>query len=113
MKRYILAMLIVLLSVSQGVCQEGQKISIYGEIKSVNSTGNSITVECYNDKNDTQKTVEIEKNDSTRVEWELGLDGIKQGYWADIDYVVMNGKNVAKLIIVEKKESAGTEEREP
>lgn len=111
MKRYILAVLILLLSLSYGVCQEGQKISVYGEIKAVNNAGNSLIVECYNDKNDTKKTVEIERNDGTRVEWELGLDGIKQGYWADIDYVVVNGKNIAKLIIVEKMESAGSEER--
>ena len=113
MKRYILSILTILLLVSQGFCQEGQKISIYGEIKSVSNAGNSITVECYDGEGGTQKTVEIERNDNTRVEWELGLDGIKEGYWADIDYVVVNGKKVAKLIIVENKENAGSEEREP
>lgn len=113
MKRYILAMLIVILLASHGLCQEGKEVSIYGEIKSVNNAGNSMTVGYYDDKDNIQKAITIEKNDNTRVEWEVGLEGIKQGYWADIDYVVVNGKNIAKLIIVEKEDNPDTGQSEP
>ena len=135
MKRYVLAILVVGLVVSQGYCQENQvsnnqdtsqvagetavpaqtesvkaahpeEISIYGEIKSVNATANSITVQYYDYESDNEKSIEIIADNNTKMEGAPAISDIKQGNWADINYTVVNGKNIAKSIVVEKDDTA-------
>ncbi|MBP7056343.1 MAG: hypothetical protein KBB52_05790 [Candidatus Omnitrophica bacterium] len=113
MKRYILAMAVILLIVSQGFCQERQKASIYGEIVSVNKTADQMIVEYADYRNNDKKIILIERDNNTEIKWKEGLKGIERGYFADVDYVVESGKNIAKTIIIEKEKSLDSEEREP
>ena len=135
MKRYILAILVVGLVVSRGYCQENQvsnnqdisqvasetaapaqtesvkaanpeEISIYGEIKSVNIATNSITVKYYDYDSDNEKSVEITADNTTKIEGVSTMNDIKQESWSDINYTVVNGKNIAKSIVVEKEDVA-------
>ena len=135
MKRYALAALIVVLFALQGYCQENQvsnnqdasqvasevavppqtesvkaanpeEISIYGEIKSVNIAANSITVQYYDYESDNEKSIEIIADNNTKMEGAPAISDIKQGNWADINYTVVNGKNVAKSVVVEKDDAA-------
>ena len=138
MKRYALAVLVVVLFALQGYCQEDQvsnnqdasqvasevaappqtesvkaanpeEISIYGEIKSVNVAANSITVQYYDYDSDNEKSSEITADNNTKIEGVPTINDIKQGNWADINYMVVGGKNMAKSISVEKEEGAATE----
>ena len=135
MKRYILAILVVGLVVSRGYCQENQvsnnqdisqvasetaapaqtesvkaanpeEVSIYGEIKSVNIATNSITVQYYDYDNDNEKSVEIIADNTTKIEGVSTINDIKKESWADINYTVVNCKNIAKSIVVEKEDVA-------
>ena len=138
MKRYALVVLAVVLFASQGYCQENQvsnnqdtsqvaseaaapaqttvaeaaspqEISIYGEVKSVNAAVNSITVQYYDYDSDNEKSVEITADNTTKIEGVSTINDIKQESWADINYTVVNGKNIAKSIVVEKEDDAATE----
>ena len=127
MERYALTVLFVILFALQGQCQENQisddqnasqisgeaakvqEISIYGEIKSVNSANNSIVVQYYDYDSDTEKSVEITTDHNTKMEGAVTINDIKQNNWADINYAVVNGKNIAKSIAVEKEEDAAAE----
>ena len=109
MKRYALAVLVGILFVSQGFCQESasssdKDLSIYGEVKSVNIAENSIVVEYYDYDSNAEKTIDIATDNNTKLDGILSINYIKQGNWADIDYAVVNGKNMAKSISVEKEE---------
>ena len=97
MKRYVLAILFVGLFVVQGYSQDNQppsgqdtpqvatetpalapaaseksaqpeEISIYGEIKAVNPTSNSITVQYYDYDSDQEKSIEITADTNTKIE---------------------------------------------
>ena len=138
MKRYVLAILFVGLFVVQGYSQDNQspsgqdapqaateapalapatsekstppeEISIYGEIKAVNSTSNSITVQYYDYDSDQEKSIEITADTNTKIENAATITNIKQGNWADVIYAIVNGKNIAKSIIVEKEEDTPAE----
>ena len=96
MKRYVLAILFVGLFVVQGYSQDNQspsgqdtpqvsteapalapatseksaqpeEISIYGEIKAVNPTSNSITVQYYDYDSDQEKSIEITADTNTKI----------------------------------------------
>jgi len=84
---------------------EAQDMSLYGEIKSVDTASNSITVQYYDYDTDEEKTTSITVDDATKLENAKTISEMKQGDWADITYVVADGKNVAKSIIVEKEEA--------
>ena len=135
MKRYALAVLVVILFAAQGYCQENtvsnnqdtsqvageaaapaqtesvkaanpEEISIYGEIKSVNAATNSMTVKYYDYESDNEKSIEIIADNNTKMEGAPAISDIKQGNWADINYTVVNGKNVAKSVVIEKDDTA-------
>ena len=127
MKRYILVLVGVILFAAQGFCQENvssenkdasqisgdiaapQEISIYGEVKSVNIAANSIIMKYYDYDSDNEKSVEIMIDNNTKIEGTSTLNDIKQGNWADVNYKVVDGKNMAKSIAVEKEEDAAVE----
>ncbi len=83
-----------------------QEISIYGEVKSVNPAANSITIQYYDYDSDEEKSIDIMTNNNTKMENAAAVNDIKQGNWADVIYSIVDGKNVAKSIIVEKEEEA-------
>ena len=55
---------------------------------------------------DNEKSIEITADNNTKMEGAPAISNIKQGNWADINYTVVNGKNVAKSIMVEKDDTA-------
>ena len=134
MKRYVLAILFVGLFATQGYSQDNQspsgqdtpqvatespalapttsnksaqpeEISIYGEIKAVNQAASSITVQYYDYDSDQEKSIEIAADTNTKIENAATITNIKQGNWADVIYVIINGKNIAKSIVVEKEDT--------
>ena len=135
MKRYILAVLVLGLFAVQGYCQDNQnpdptatetvsaapaattvqpqETSIYGEVKAVNPTASSVTVQYYDYDSDEEKSIEITSDSNTKMENAVTINDVKQGNWADVIYTVMNGKNIAKSIIVEKEEEAPAEMPKP
>ena len=133
MKRYVLAILFVGLFTVQGYSQDNQppsgqdtpqvateapalapaaseksaqpeEISIYGEIKAVNQAASSVTVQYYDYDSDQEKSIEIMTDSNTKMENAATINDIKQGNWADVIYAIINGKNIAKSIVVEKED---------
>lgn len=136
MKRYILAAFVLGLFAVQGHCQDNQnpapaatteavapapaaapvqpqEISIYGEVKAVNPAASSVTVQYYDYDSDEEKSIEITSDSNTKMENAAAINDVKQGNWADVIYTVVNGKNIAKSIIVEKEEEAPAEMPKP
>ena len=138
MKRYVLAILLVGLFVVQGYSQDNQspsgqdtpqvaaetpalapaaseksaqpeEISIYGEIKAVNQAASSITVQYYDYDSDQEKSIDITADTNTKIENAATINTIKQDNWADVIYAIINGKNIAKSIVVEKEEDTPAE----
>ena len=138
MKRYVLAMLIMGFFAVNGYCQDNQppaaqsqaqavtetaapepvaaekavqpqEVSIYGEVKTVNTASSSLTIQYYDYDSDEEKTIEIITDSTTKMENAAAITDIKQGNWADVIYTTAGGKNMAKSIIVEKEEEAPAE----
>ncbi|MDD5422381.1 MAG: hypothetical protein PHT32_03035 [Candidatus Omnitrophica bacterium] len=121
MKNRIIVVLVAILLSSQGYCRgiepiidedtsrpetgeaASQEVAIYGEIKSVNAVSSSMLVQCYDYDSDSEMSVEIVTDDNTRMEGASNINEIKQGDWADINYIVVDGKNTAKSVAVEKE----------
>lgn len=124
MKKYVLSVLLLAgLFTIPGYCQDNQppaetvgqppaviqpvqsqEISIYGEVKVVNTAAGSITVQYYDYDSDEEKTIEIAIDGITKMENASAVNDIKQGNWADVIYSVVDGKNVARSVIIEKEE---------
>ena len=83
--------------------------SIYGEVQAISTTAGSITVQYYDYDNDEEKTLEIVVNKDAKLENVKSVDEIKKGDWVDVNYTVVGGKNVAKMVSVEKEEPAAEE----
>ena len=85
------------------------EISIYGEVRSVDASTNSLAIKYYDYDSDQEKSVEIIVNMATKLENASSITDIKKGDWADIVYTVSDTKNIAKFMSIEKDEgSAGT-----
>jgi hypothetical protein len=82
--------------------------SIYGEVQAVNVAANSLTVQYYDYDSDEEKTIELAADKDTKMENAAALGNINKSDWVDVTYVVSNGKNVAKSIMVEKEEKEET-----
>lgn len=80
------------------------ELSIYGEVQSVNAAANSMIVQYYDYDNDEEKSIEITLDKASKLENVKDMPEIKKGDWADITYTVSAGKNVAKIVSVEKEE---------
>jgi hypothetical protein len=84
---------------------KSEELSIYGEVQSSDATApGSLTVQYYDYDTDEEKTIAIALDANTKIENAGSVADIKKGDWADISYVVSDGKSVAKSIIVEKEE---------
>ena len=75
----------------------------------MNVATNSITVQYYDYDSDNERSVDITADNNTKVEGVATINDIKQGNWADINYMVVGGKNMAKSISVEKEDDAAAE----
>ncbi len=85
------------------------ELSIYGEVQNINPQTSTIAIQYYDYDNDEEKTIEITVNKDSKLENVKATEEIKKGDWADITYVVADGKNMAKLVSVEKEEPAQEE----
>lgn len=81
-----------------------KELSVYGEVQSVNTTANSLSVQYYDYDSDQEKTAEITTDKNTRIENVTGIDKIAKGDWVDVVYTVKDAKNIAVSLVVEKEE---------
>ncbi|MFA5146905.1 MAG: hypothetical protein WC515_06015 [Candidatus Omnitrophota bacterium] len=82
---------------------QSKDLSVYGEIQSVNTFANSVTIQYYDYDTDEEKTSEIMLDKNTRLENAAALGEINKGDWADITYSAGDGKSTARVIAVEKE----------
>lgn len=85
------------------------ELSLYGEVQAVSASASSMSVQYYDYDNDEEKTVEITVDKDTKLENFKTIDGVKKGDWVDINYASVGGKNIAKMVSVEKEEPAAEE----
>ncbi len=81
-------------------------ISIYGEVQAIDLTANSMNVQYYDYDSDEEKTITLTGDNNTKFENAKLLNDVKKGDWVDATYTVNDGKNIAKLVSVEKEEEA-------
>jgi len=99
-------------SVETPVKEEAPKpaeLSIYGETQSVNAQANSMVVQYYDYDNDEEKSTEVTLDANSKLENAKAIADIKKGDWVDITYTTVAGKNIAKVVSVEKEEPAQEE----
>jgi hypothetical protein len=92
---------------------QSKDVSIYGEVLATNSTANTMTVQYYDYDSDEEKTVELGIAGDTKLENAATLNDVKKGDWVDATYGSVNGKSVAKSVMVEKEEAVSTETAAP
>ena len=85
-----------------------KEIAIYGEVQNVNAPAATIAVQYYDYDSDTEKTTEVVAGNNVKLENAKTVADIKKGDWVDVTYTVVDGKNIASLISVEKEEPAET-----
>ena len=83
---------------------KASELSIYGEVQAVVVPANSMTVQYYDYDNDEEKSIEIISDKDTKMENVRAISEIKKGDWVDVTYTASSGKNIAKIISVEKEE---------
>lgn len=80
------------------------ELSIYGEVQAVNVQAASMSVQYYDYDNDEEKTLEVSLDKDSKLENVKAIGEVNKGDWADVTYTVIDGKNTAKMISVEKEE---------
>jgi hypothetical protein len=94
------------LSFSQGPQEEPQTQWLWGEAVSVDTTNKMLSVKYFDYETDQEKDIAITTDDQTSYENVSSLSEIKIKDALSIDYIIgADGKNIAKLISVEKPES--------
>ena len=81
-----------------------KEIAIYGEVKAVSVADKVMTVQYYDYDSDEEKSVDVVIGSDTKIENVASLGEIKQGDWLDVTYINQDGKNLAKIVTVEKDE---------
>ena len=92
-------------AVPQEVQDMSRELSIYGEVQSVKKDSNSLNVQYYDYDSDEEKALDLIVAKDTKIENVAGINDIKQADWIDATYSVVDGKNVAKTVKVEKEEA--------
>lgn len=83
---------------------KAEEVSIYGEIGTVDAVAGTLIAQYYNYDSDEEKSIGIVVDKDTKIENAASLGEINKGDWADITYIAVEGKNTAKLIVVEREE---------
>jgi len=89
---------------------QAKETAIYGEVQSVDAAVNTLAVQYYDYDSDSEKTSDIAISVDTKLENAPTLGDIKKGDWVDVTYIVKDGKNVAKVVTVEKEETPAPDE---
>lgn len=93
---------------------EEENISwVWGEVKSVDPALSTATVIYMDYQTDEEKDLVLEVNAQTKFEGVEDLGALKVGDTAGIDYTIIDGKNIAKNISVEKIEAMPEAVEEP
>lgn len=85
------------------------ELSIYGEVQAVNVQAVSMSVQYYDYDNDEEKTLEVALDKDSKLENVKAIDEIKKGDWVDVAYTATGGKNIAKMVSVEKEDLSAEE----
>jgi len=85
---------------------------LWGEVVSVDTNAKQMTVKYLDYETDTEKEMNIKADDKTTYENVKSLDEIKVQDTLSIDYIVADGKNIAKNISVETNGSTSSEPKE-
>lgn len=80
------------------------ELSIYGEVQAADAVAQTITVQYYDYDADEEKTMSISCDPATKFENAASVGDMKKGDWADVTYILKDGKSIAKSIVVEKEE---------
>ena len=86
---------------------------IWGEVVSVNGAAQTLTVKYLDYDSDMEKTIDVMTDAATKFEEAKGIDEIKAQDTVSIEYLVKDGKNIAKGITVERIEETDLGEGEP
>ena len=86
---------------------------IWGEVVSVNAATQAMSVKYLDYDSDMEKTIDIVSDAGTKYEEVKGIDEIKPQDTVSIEYLVKDGKNLAKGITVERIEETDIGEGEP
>jgi len=81
-------------------------MSMYGEVRAVDTASGKFTVQYYDYDTDEEKTAEIEVSKETKYDGVSAFGDIKPNDWIDVIYAVIGGKFTAKSVIVEKEDMA-------
>ncbi len=87
-----------------------KEIAIYGEVQAVDGASGSLAVQYYDYDSDSEKTADIAVSATTKLENVAAVGEIKKGDWVDVTYSVVDSKNAAKVVTVEKEEAPVPEE---
>ncbi|MGE5309156.1 MAG: hypothetical protein ACM3OC_08735 [Deltaproteobacteria bacterium] len=81
---------------------------VWGEVVSVDPAEKSLIIKYLDYDTDEEKTMKIMAADTTSYEEASGLAAIRAADTVSVEYNVLDGKNQAKVITVEKVEDADT-----
>ena len=85
---------------------EAENISwVWGEVKSIDSAAASLNVMYMDYQTDEEKELLLVADSQTKYEGVNDLNGIKVADTASIDYIIKDGKNIARNISIEKIEA--------
>jgi len=88
---------------------QAKETAIYGEVQTIDAAANILAVQYYDYDSDSEKTSDISINVDTKLENVSTLGDVKKGDWVDVSYTVIDAKNVAKSIVVEKEDTTAAE----
>ena len=66
-------------------------------------------VQYYDYDNDEERSIEVTLDSASKLDNAKAITDIKKGDWVDVTYNASAGKNVAKMVSVEKEEPAQDE----
>lgn len=92
---------------------QAKETAIYGEVQTVDASASILSVQYYDYDSDSEKTADIAIDIDTKLENVSAIGDVKKGDWIDVTYIVNNGKNIAKVVTVEKEETPALEEASP
>ena len=100
-------------SVQGPSAEQPKDISIYCEVKTVNTASSFLSVQYYDYDTDEEKDIQVVIGKDTKIENAASIAEIKVGDWVDCIYIVKDSQNIAKSVVVEKEEAPPEETAAP
>lgn len=109
----IVSLIFVSLALSQEVQKESETLWLWGEVVSIDNQNNNLSVKYLDFETDQEKEMSINVDEKTTYENIKSLDELKPKDNVSIDYIPgLEGKNLAKNIVVENSEETLPEKTE-